>query len=220
MPLPTDDEWHALVPQIAMIAESVGRHSNASPTVRDELEGSAVAHVYERISHFDHSLGGFPTWCRTVLKNHCISLIRCEAVRRKRVQGHADDVAHEHEQRLHDTPPPTPLEIHEAAAAEAHRPRLDVVDVLERHLVQPIDRILIVVYAELCAACGDETLARWCRDAGDVDAIALRAIEALPQRSRKQALAKLLGEKVDWVRQRMFRAGKLLKQHGVGGAEA
>lgn len=220
MPLPTDDEWRALVPQIARIAEFVGHRSNASPTVRDELEASAVTYVYERIAQFDRNVSAFSTWCRTVLKNRCVSLIRSEAVRRKRVQGHADAVSQEHEQRLDDDPPPTPLEIAEDDAAKAHRPRLDVVDVLERHLVQPIDRILIVVYAELCEACGDKTLTRWCDEAGGVDAAALRSIESLQQRSRKRALATLLGEKVDWVRQRIFRAGRLLKQSGVGGSEA
>ncbi|MFM8498124.1 MAG: sigma-70 family RNA polymerase sigma factor [Planctomycetia bacterium] len=217
--MPTDDEWRVLLPQIARIAAVVGQRKNASPTVRDELAATAVVHVYERIQHFDPARATFATWCRTVLSNHCVSLIRREAAHAKRMQRHADHVAHEHEQRLHDDPPPTPLEAQETRAEQARRPRFDIVEALEKHL-QPIDRILIVVYAELCSQCNAETLARWCVDAGGVDAAALPAVEALPKMKRKQALAALLGQKIDWVRQRIFRASKRLKEHGVGGAEA
>jgi len=219
MPLPTDDEWRGFLPQIEQIAETVGRRTNASPTVRDELVASAVAHVYERITHFDPQQSAFRTWCWTVLKNHCISLIRREAVQRKRMQGHVDYVAHEHAKRLLDDPSFSPLEAQEYLADEARRPRLDIVRVLEENL-QPIDRILLVGYAGLCAACGDSTLARWCVEAGDVDAAALTAIEALAKTKRKKALAGLLGEKVDWVRQRIYRATVLLKECDLGRPDA
>lgn len=216
MQFPTDDEWRGLIPQIERIAIAVGRRTNASPTVRDELASSAVTHVFDRICRFDKTRASFPTWCTAILKNHCISLIRREASQAKRAKGHADIVAREHQRRLQDDPPPTPLESDEDGASGALRPRLDVVETLERHL-QPIDRILIAVYADLCATCGAETLARWCLDAGGVEATALAPIEALPKTKRKQALAALLGEKNDWVRQRMFRAGRRLKERGLGG---
>lgn len=219
MTLPTNDEWHALLPQIERIAVSVGRRNNASPTVRDELESSAVAHVYQRITHFDPTRATFSTWCQTVLRNHCVSLIRGEASRTNRGKKHAESVAHEHQQRLAGAPPPTPLETDEDQAAAARRPQVNVPEVLERHL-QPIDRILLVVYAELSPACGEETLARWCTEAGGVDSAALRAIETLPKARRKQALAGMLGESVGWVRQRIFRATQRLKDRGLRGPDA
>lgn len=218
MPLPTDDEWRELLAQIEPIAISVGRRCNASPTVRDELVGSAVTHVYERIAHFDPAQSAFRTWCRVVLKNHCISLIRSEASRTRRVKEHADHVARIHEQRLLDEPHPTPLETAEDEAERSRRRPIDVATTLEQHL-QPVDRILLAVYAELCAACGAATLARWCEEAGGVDAAALPAIEALAKSKRRKALAGLLGEKVDWVRQRMFRAVCRLRDRGIGGVD-
>lgn len=218
MPLPTDDEWRELLAQIDPIVISVGRRCNASPTVRDELAASAVTHVFERIEHYDRTKSGFGTWCRTVLKNHCISLIRSEAAQTKRVKRHADHVARTHEQRLLDDPPPTPLESAEDEATKGRQPALDVAATLERHL-QPVDRILLAVYAELCAACGPATLARWCEEAGSVDPAALPGIEALAKSKRRQALAGLLGEKVDWVRQRMFRAVRRLRDLGIGGVD-
>lgn len=219
MPLPTEDEWRELLAQVEPIAITVGRRCNASPTVRDELLSSAVSHVYERYDHFDPQKSAFSTWCRTVLKNHCISLIRSEAARTKRTKRHADHVARAQEQRLLDEPPPTPLEVAEEEAAKARRRPLDVSATLERHL-QPVDRVLLVVYAELSTACGSATLARWCEEAGGVDATALTAIEALAKPKRKQALALLLGETVDWVRQRMFRAVQRLKDRGIEGTDA
>ena len=218
MPLPTDDEWRDLLAQIEPIAITVGRLCNASPTVRDELTGSAVTHVYERIAHFDPQQSAFRTWCRTVLRNHCVSLIRSEASKTKRTQRHADHVARDHERRLLDEPPPTPLEAAEDAAAKTRHPPIEVAATLERHL-KPVDRILIAVYAELCSACAAATFARWCDEAGGLDAAALRAIEGLATSRRKAALADLLGERVDWVRQRIFRAVRRLRDCGIGGAD-
>jgi len=216
---PTDDHWSEWLPQIGRIAASVGRRTNASRTVRDELEGSAVTHVYERIAHFDPTRGAFSTWCQTILRNHCVSLIRGEASRINRGRRHAEDVAHKHEQRLAEAPPPTPLEVDEDRAAADRRPKIDVVATLERHL-QPIDRVLLVVYAELCSTCGDATLGKWCIAAGGIDRAGLLTIEKLPKARRKQALATLCGESVGWVRQRIFRAARRLKERGVGEADA
>jgi RNA polymerase sigma factor (sigma-70 family) len=217
MPL-TDDEWRDLLAQIEPIAASVGHRCNASPTVRDELADSAATHVFEHIEQYDPMKSAFRTWCRTVLRNHCVSLIRREATRVKGAKRHADRVRQAHEQRLLDEPPPTPLESAEDEAAQARRRPIDIAASLERYL-QPVDRILLAVYAELSAACGPATLARWCEEAGGVDPAALGPIEALGKSKRKQALAGLLGEKVDWVRQRIFRAIRRLRDRGIGSAQ-
>jgi RNA polymerase sigma factor (sigma-70 family) len=208
--MPSEEESQLLIPQIERIARRVARRLNASPSVRQEFDADAVGHVFEVIDRFDAERASFGTWCQTVLRNHCVTLIRREAGRRKLIENVGNAAAIEAERRLGEGPPPSPLE-----ERENRPPQIDVAKLLEERL-QPLDRLLFATYAEVLSACAAETVERWCREAGCEQA-ALRAIEALPRSQRKNRLAAALGENIDWVRQRIYRAVQRLKAGGIGG---
>jgi len=214
--MPTEDEARRLIPQIQRLARAAANRLNASPVVRDELDAEAVGHVFGVIDTFDPRLASFSTWCFTVLRNRCVTLIRQEAARRNLGKKLGQRKALDAERHQSEGAGMSPLEaVEDAAEREARRPRFDIVQVLERHL-KPNDRMLVAAYAGLLAACCPEVVDRWCREAKWNHAVAFQATANLPQRQRKEALAGIVGEKVDWVRQRIFRALRRLQDREFG----
>lgn len=212
--MPTDEEALQLKPQIERIARSVATRLNASRTVRDQLYDDAVGHVFSVYHKFDPQVASFTTWCFTVLRNHCVTLIREEAQRWKYLEHARDSAEIEDEHRHREKPAPSPAE-----EREERVPRTDLVALLDRHL-EPLDRLLLAAYEGLLQRFGTEVADRWCREADRADAAAWRAIESLPQKQRKRAEAKLLGEEIDCVRTRLWRAMQKLKAAMAGGGGA
>jgi len=218
--MPTDDEWRLLLPQIERIARSVANRCNASRTVRDEFAASAVSHVYAVYEKFDPGIASFRTWCGTVLRNHCVNLIRSEARGRKALDKLRDCAVEREAERLDAPPPPSPAEERETQAEQAAAQRggsaVGLVERLEK-LASAQDRILVAAYYGVLSACGAETVDRWCREAGWAHAESLRALEQVPRTKRKRAIAGIVGSSADWVRQHIFRAIGRLKDGEVGG---
>lgn len=203
----TDDQWQELLPQIEKIALRVATRLNASAGVRDELLSEATSHISDAIKSFDPDKARFSTWCKTVLRNLCVSQIRKEAVRRTRQAKYGESVARGLAAQWRGGPE----EI-------AEKPRFDLVEVLERHLL-PTDRLLLATYAGVLADCGAEAVEGWCREAECADLEALRTVDALPKVNRKQALALVFGQKLSWVAQRIFRSIQAIKRGGIGRTE-
>jgi RNA polymerase sigma factor (sigma-70 family) len=216
--MPTDEEARQLAPVIERIARQVANRQNASRTVRDELAGEVVGHVFSVIHTFDPSVAKFSTWCYAVVRNHCVTLIRQEARRRGIAEKARDAAKIDEERQLLEGPAPSPAEEREEAELRAGRPRFDLVPLLDAHL-QPIDRLLLAGYVGLLSAVDGDVVDRWCRDAERPDAAGLTEIEGVPKSQRKQAMARILGEKLGWVRQRIFRAVQRLKQQGLEGQD-
>jgi RNA polymerase sigma factor (sigma-70 family) len=218
--MPTDEEWRSLIPQIERIARRVANRCNASPTVRDELADEAVGHIFRVYDKFNPAIANFSAWGDTVLRNLCVTLIRKEAARRRL----ADNVRQSLSSDGHVPQPGGPVRLPESeqaerAANEASVPRIDIVALLKR-LPSPQDRLLLGAYQGVLSTCEAEAVNRWCRDANWDHAAALTALEELPRQQRKQAIAHIVGAKVDWVRQRIFRAVQRLKNDGTAGERA
>lgn len=203
--MPTDEEALELKPRIERIARSVATRSNASRTVRDQLYDDAVGHVFSVYHKFDPQVASFSTWCFTVLRNHCVTLIREEARKSKHLKRARDAAKVEDERRHQEKPAPSPAE-----EQEDRVPRVDLVALFDRHL-DPLDRLLVAAYEGLLKRFGSVIADRWCREAGRGDAAAWLAIESLPQTQRKRAEAALIGENIDWLRTRIWRAMQTLK---------
>lgn len=207
-----EEEWRQSIPLILRIARWVANRVNASVTVRDELLAEGVTHLWRKIHLFDPTQATFRTWATAVLHNLCVSMIRKEATRRNLINKARTEAQIEQERQLREGPAPSGPE-----QEEARRPRFDIVETLDR-LRHPIDRILLGAYAGVISSCRPDVVERWCREAGFEHAAALHGIEALPRARRKRALATLVGQTSDWVRQRIFRATQVLKDEGFGGA--
>jgi DNA-directed RNA polymerase specialized sigma24 family protein len=204
MPL-TDDEWRELLPQIERIISAVGLRKNASPTVRDRLEEEAVPHLLKVIDQFNPKVASFSSWCKTVLGNFCVTLIRKEATARKRFGLYRDEFLHTHATEMRGQGWRAPPDEDEHDDAAAPPPRIDLVPVLEARLAA-IDRLLVATYFGVLDFCGPAVVDRWCRDATCDKADELRRVAALPKRERQRATAEALGRKHDWVRTRIYRA--------------
>lgn len=201
----SDEEARRLVPHIERIARQVANQLNASRWVRDALAQDAVGHVFTVYHKFDPAIASFGTWCHTVLRNKCVSLIRKDAGRRRAMGGLHDEASIAEERQRREGP------VSSADEPLVERPLPFLLARFEMYLV-PLDRLLLGAYQGLLSRFGVEVVHRWCRaDKRDGDAAFLE-IETMPQNKRKQALAQLFGETSDWVRQRIFRAVEKLRR--------
>jgi len=218
--MPTDEEWRSLIPQIERISRRVANRCNASRTVRDELANDAVGHIFAVYGKFNAAIASFPAWCDTVLRNLCVTLIRKEAARYRLADNVRDSLSLEGQASQRGGPAQLSESGHaDLAANEASASNVDIMALLEK-LPSPQDRLLLGAYQGVLCKCNPEAVDRWCRDAGWDHAIVLRALEQLPRQQRKRAIAQIVGAKVDWVRQHIFRAVQRLKNDVNGGENA
>ena len=179
-----------------------------------------MGHVFGVYEKFNPSIAAFPAWCDTVLRNLCVSLIRKEAVRYKLADNVRESLSLGAHAREAEDPTQVAIAEQEARAANAAPgPNVDIVALLEK-LPSPQDRLLIAAYQGVLSACEAEVVERWCQESNWDHAAALLALEQLPRQQRKQAVAQIVGARVDWVRQRIFRAVQRLKTDGNGGERA
>lgn len=216
--MPTDEEARDRTPQILGIAKQVANRLNASTTVRDELYDAVLGHVFAVMHTYDPTKARFSTWCYTVVRNQCVTLIREEARRTKLYKKARGRAEVDEERQLKAGPAASPLEEREQDERNAAGKGFDFVPLLDRHL-QPIDRLMLAAYLGVLSTVGDDVVVRWCREAGRDDAARLTVVEQLPKSQRKHAIAHALGEGLGWVRQRIFRAVQRLKDRGFGGQQ-
>jgi RNA polymerase sigma factor (sigma-70 family) len=216
--MPTDDEIRDRTQQIERIARQVANRLNASSTVRDELYDAAVGHVFSVIHTYDPTLAKFSTWCYTVVRNQCVTLIRQEAKRNKIVKKARGVAEVDEERQLRSAPTASAMEESEEEARASAGTGFQFAPLLDEHL-KPIDRLMLAAYLGVLSTLGDDVVARWCREAGHEGAASLAGVEQLPTSQRKEAIAAVLGESLGWVRQRIFRAVQRLKDRGFGGLQ-
>lgn len=216
--MPTDDEIRERTQQIERIARQVANRLNASSTVRDELYDAAVGHVFAVIHTYDHTKAKFSTWCGTVIRNQCVTLIRQEAKRKKIIKKARGVAEVDEERQLRAGPATSAMEEREEGARATTAAGFQFVPLLDEHL-RPLDRLMLAAYLGTLSTVGAEVVARWCREAGHEGAASLAGVEQLPTSQRKAAIAGVLGESLGWVRQRIFRAVQRLKERGFGGPQ-
>jgi RNA polymerase sigma factor (sigma-70 family) len=216
--MPTDEEIRDRTQQIERIARQVANRLNASSTVRDELYDAAVGHVFAVMHTYDPTVAKFSTWCYTVLRNQCVTLIRQEAKRRKIIKKARGVAEVDEERQLRSGPAASAMEVREEGVRASTATGFQFVPLLDAHL-KPIDRLMLAAYLGALSTVGDEVVARWCREAAHEGAASLAGVEQLPTTQRKEAIAAVLGESLGWVRQRIFRAVQRLKERGFGGLQ-
>jgi hypothetical protein len=208
-PPPNDDlDWPSLMPEIERIARSVGRRKNASLRVKDELCNLAVGFVYEKSGYFDPSKGPFGAWSQTLLENKCIDLIKKEAADRRRIEG----TRNQFEERERDS-------LGGPDEEEDPIPEVDWRDVFDKVKLKPIDRLLFALDVEICHRFEPDEIAAWIAGAGLPQDFPIDKLQAVPERSRNEAIAtallaaggvepgkKAIQSKNQWVRTRQFRA--------------
>jgi len=216
-PPPNDAlDWAALIPEINKIARAVGRRKNASYLVRDELGALAQSFVYKQSGYYDPSKASFGAWCRTVLGNKCVDLIRKEATRTGAI-GELVDRAND---AVHDANLPVD---------EIEIPEVDWFDLYQRKL-RAIDRILMSLDLEQCSRCPEGTMASWLQEANLPGEFPVVELEKVQQRDRNRAIAeallrvagseltpKAVKTKMDSIRTRLFRAKVIIQNHLQGG---
>lgn len=202
--------WADLIPAIEKIARQVGRRKNASPRVRDELETLAVSFVYEKSDHYNSAVATFSAWCQTVLGNKCVDLIQKEAADRRLVERVGEELG-----RKTDNP--------ELNDDEPEIPEVDWMG-FYRTRRMPIDRVLLILDLQHFSQFPADTIAGWIQEAGLPTDFPLKNLEAVPKRSRNEAIARELlkaegcavtkeavNTKTAWIRQRLRRAKKDLE---------
>ena len=212
MPPPPNNSlnWADLIPAIEKIARQVGRRKNASPRVRDELETLAVSFVYEKSGLYNSAFATLNAWCQTVLSNKCVDLIKKEAADRRLIDGVGEEL-----RRKTDDPEPSD--------DEPEPPEVDWVNYY-RTRRSSIDRVLLILDFEHCSQFPADTIAGWIQEAGLPKEFPLKNLEAVPERSRNEAIARDLLKvkgcavtkeavtpKTAWIRQRLRRAKKDLE---------
>lgn len=208
-PPPNDDlDWGSFSREIEWIAKSVGRRKNASHRVKDELFNLALSFVYEKSGYFDPTEGTFGAWCQTLLENKCIDLIKKEATDRRRIEG----AKNQFEKRGRDS-------LRRPDEEDDSVPEVDWRDGFDKAKLKPIDRLLFALDVEICHRFEPDEFAAWIAGAGLPQDFPVDELQAVPERSRNEAIAtallaaggvapgkKAIQSKSQWVRTRQFRA--------------
>lgn len=193
----TDANWANHGEAITRIANSVARRLNMTPETKQEFVESVNFKVFLVWDHFDPEKGVFDGWCATVLTNHGVSLIR----------KYANDRAAKTFLRLTtsvEQPPSDELDRHDEASR--------AVDQLESY-VGGLDRIIVAIDCTLLGRLPDDRVKSWLTAATLSSDFQWRGLEAIDRKSeRRAALAKALQQSEGWLRQRINRALRKLRE--------
>jgi DNA-directed RNA polymerase specialized sigma24 family protein len=208
----TGRQGDALVDALLFAIKTAVRKSTSTfrEDIQVQVEDEALGHIWLKLSEKKFSIEQrFQPWCNSVVRNLAIDVKR----RAKRLLTESDI------QTDPDTEGPGVVEVASGRPGEDAAKVID--DAAARHeiardfeqsLPAAIDRIIFATRFDYLDSVSDDALRGWCRAAKKADLSGeLREIHKAPRKRRYQMLAELLQLKDATVRQRAFRAKRLLQ---------
>lgn len=177
--------------------------------IRRAVEADAPSHVWEKLCEKKYSVSHrFQPWCNQVVRNLAIDAKR-----------YTDRNSPESAIGPSDNEGPGLVELGSGRPGEDTGKVIDDAAVrcefareFEQSLPVPLDRIIFAARFEYLDSVSDTVLRGWCSDAKKPDlSVQLREIHKAPRMRRYEMLAELLGLTNATIRQRAFRAKKLLQ---------
>ncbi len=177
--------------------------------IRRAVKADAPSHVWEKLYEKKYCVSHrFQPWCNQVVRNLAIDAKR-----------DADRNAPESALGTSDNDGPGLVEVESSRPGEDAGKVIDDAAVrreiagdFEQSLPAAVDRIIFAARFEYLDSVSDTVLRGWCRDAKKPDLSSqLREVHKAPRKHRYQMLAELLGLTYATIRQRAYRAKKLLQ---------